>query len=226
MRFTMIGAVLAAAAMPSAASAVQTRLGYTAYAVELHAGPLRDFPSVRSVRDGAALQLHGCLRDWSWCDVTYRSNRGWIAATALRVSETGHRRGIAAGRGIAVTSFLFEPYWASNYRSRAFYDQRQFWQNRYERDHRPEWGKRYLRSDGRQSQGWSVPGVADQEQAGLGGGDQAHVPMAPYAFPSHAFENLQGKDSKPRLSGPMMTSSAQDAAKDSGVLRQKSQTSK
>jgi uncharacterized protein YraI len=142
MRSIITLAALVAAVLPITAASAQTMRGYTVRATRLYSGPLRDYPTVRYVRRSAAVQVYGCLRDWSWCDVTYRANRGWIAGDALRVSHEGRRQGLAANLGIGVISFSFGSYWDTHYRSRSFYNDRPRWQTQYESGYRPEWGDR------------------------------------------------------------------------------------
>jgi len=142
MRSFITMAALVAAALPLTSASAQTMRGYTSVATRLYAGPLRDYPTVRYVRRGVRVSVHGCLRDWSWCDVTYRYNRGWIAGSALRVSHDGRRRGLAADLGIGVISFSFGSYWDNYYRGRSFYSERPRWQTQYETGYRPEWGDR------------------------------------------------------------------------------------
>ncbi len=142
MRWIMTMAAFTAATLPLAPAAAQTMHGYTERATRLYSGPLREYPSVRYVGRGAKVRMHGCLRDWSWCDVTYRANRGWIAGDDLRISHDGRRRSIAAEMGIGVISFSFGNYWDSYYRGREFYGQRNSWQTRYQTRYRPEWGER------------------------------------------------------------------------------------
>jgi uncharacterized protein YraI len=147
MRPILILAALVAAAVPLAPAAAQTMRGYTTGSTRLYSGPLRDYPSVRYIRGGAMVSVHGCLRDWTWCDVTYRADRGWIAGNALRMRQNGRRRGVGDGMGIGVTSFLFGTYWENNYQGRRFYGERQRWQSQYDSAYRPEWGAREQRRD-------------------------------------------------------------------------------
>lgn len=142
MRSIMTMAALVAAAVPLAPAAAQTTSAYTVSAARLYAGPQRDYPGVRYVGRGVRVSLHGCLRDWSWCDVTYRSNRGWIVGSALRISYAGRRRNLAAKMGVGVISFSFGSYWDSYYRGRSFYGDRDRWQTQYQKGYRPEWGER------------------------------------------------------------------------------------
>ncbi|KUR72622.1 hypothetical protein AQZ52_05110 [Novosphingobium fuchskuhlense] len=147
MRSIITLAALVAAVLPITAASAQTTRGYTVRATRLYSGPLRDYPSVRYVGRGVRVSMHGCLRDLSWCDVTYRANRGWVAGDDLRVSHDGRRQGIAADMGIGVISFTFGSYWDTHYQGRRFYGERQRWQTQYDTAYRPEWGEREQRRD-------------------------------------------------------------------------------
>ena len=69
-----------AAALPAAAMAEQA---ITTTAVNLRAGPDADYPLVRWVPEGTAVEVHGCLADYRWCDVEVYNDRGWMAASYL-----------------------------------------------------------------------------------------------------------------------------------------------
>ena len=190
MRWMMTMAALTAAALPLATAAAQTMHGYTVRATRLYSGPLREYPSVRYVGRGANVRMHGCLRDWSWCDVTYRANRGWIAGDALRISHDGRRRGIAAEMGIGVISFSFGNYWDTYYRGREFYGQRNSWQTRYQTRYRPEWGERDEDRHGENRPGDNRPADHRPDHDRPGANPHMYRQQAPmhgqHAMPGHA----------------------------------------
>lgn len=216
MRSIMTMAALVAAALPISAASAQTMHGYTVQPARLYSGPLRDYPSVRMLRRGTSVNVQGCLRDWTWCDVTYRGTRGWVAGNALRVRQDGRRRGIGAGMGIGVTTFTFGSYWDNHYRGQRFYGQRQRWQSQYDNAYRPEWGEREQRRnedgdrnrgrnhDRRQSEGQHGQDLRgdnrqmDEQQRRSRDRDQQQVrpnnPQAlatPYQFPKHGIDGEQ-----------------------------------
>ncbi len=133
---SLIAAALVAGVMflPGAA------LGSTAYIAEstaLRAGPDDNYPAVRSVREGQIVNVYGCLPDWSFCDVSVRSERGWIDAEDLFVDYRDRRRflvDVAPYAGISQVSFRFGSYWDSYYRGMPFYTERGRWE-RYYREH-------------------------------------------------------------------------------------------
>ncbi|WP_298191258.1 SH3 domain-containing protein [Novosphingobium sp.] len=145
MRSILTLAALVAAAMPLGSASAQTMRGYVSGPTRIYSGPLRDYPSVRTLRRGTRVSVLGCLRDWTWCDVIYHGTRGWIAGNALRVRHDGRRRGIGADMGVGVTTFTFGSYWDNHYRGRSFYGQRQRWQSQSDNAYRAEWGEREQR---------------------------------------------------------------------------------
>lgn len=203
MRSIITLAALVAAALPLTGASAQTMRGYTATSTRLYSGPLRDYPTVRTVRRGTIVTVYGCLRDWTWCDVNYQGNRGWIAGNALRIQHDGRRRGIGADMGVGVTTFSFGSYWDNHYRGRRFYGQRQQWQSQYDNGYRPEWGDREQRRDGesdrnrgrghghdrRRSEGQqgrdfrSDSRQIDDQQRGAS--DVSQSSGTPYRFPDH-----------------------------------------
>ncbi len=211
MRYIVTIAALAAAGILSVPAAAQTKPSLATRAARLHAGPLIEFPVVRDVRRGATVGVHGCLDDWSWCDVTYRTDRGWIPADALDIGQHGESGAVAANSDIEVTAFTFEPYWRSHYRGRRFYSQRQFWRNRYEADYRPEWGDREQHADELRLryQSSSDPQPMDDDT-------EAAAPSVPYAFPDHSRERGKGKDPAVNAAGPAIGSTPQEPKPGSG----------
>lgn len=105
----------------------------------LRAGPGFEWPRVAFVPDDARVYIHGCLRGYSWCDVSWRGDRGWIDATNLSyawnnryvvVEEWGPRI------GLPVIGFSVQDYWTRYYRDRPWWNQRQTWFQRDWRDGR------------------------------------------------------------------------------------------
>ncbi|MFS8036460.1 SH3 domain-containing protein [Xanthobacter sp. AM11] len=98
--------------------------------VNLRAGPSVTFPVVTVVPARASIVTHGCLADYSWCDVGFAGARGWIAASYIQVVYAGAPVVLAApvapAVGVAVVSFN-QAYWNTYYAGRPWYGQ---W-NRY-----------------------------------------------------------------------------------------------
>jgi uncharacterized protein YraI len=137
MRTKLIIAVAAAAALFTGAAEAAT--GYTVNNFNMYAGPGREFPRIERVPNNARLEVHGCLRSYSWCDVSYRGERGWIDGNGLQFRERGRRidlRNYGPRYQLPMVSFRFGDYWDSHYRTHRFYRDRSRFQNAFrDRDH-------------------------------------------------------------------------------------------
>lgn len=108
-------------------AASQAQAASSAYAtanVNLRAGPSTSYPVITQIPAGASLVDNGCLADYSWCDVSFGNNRGWLSARYMQVSYQGQRQtlspAIAFAAGIAVTAFSAS-YWDNHYRAYPWY---------------------------------------------------------------------------------------------------------
>jgi len=123
----------------------RTVSGYTLRRVLMRAGPDYGYPALARIASGRQIDIFGCLRDWSWCDVGYRSDRGWVPGRDLSVTYQGRRRSIgtiAPYLGIGVLFFAFDKYWDDHYRSRPFYRERDRYERHYNEAYKPIWGPR------------------------------------------------------------------------------------
>ena len=119
MRNIILAATLASLALPlTPAIAARAYSGWTSRSTTMRAGPDYYYPGVRRIGRNAQIRIYGCLNDWSWCDVSYRYDRGWIAGRDLVANYQGRRRGISSYLGIGVLSFIFGNYWDNYYRGR------------------------------------------------------------------------------------------------------------
>ena len=112
---------------PSLASALTAM---TTEPANLRAGPAFDFPVVDSIPDDATVTVHGCVRAYRWCDISWRDARGWVSGDELAyfyqqryvpVVEYGPRI------GLPIVVFSFDTYWDRYYRGRPFYGERTRW---------------------------------------------------------------------------------------------------
>src|SRR5437762_3432006 len=78
-----------ALSLPTVATAAD---GFVAGTVEMHAGPDFGYPTVNVIPEGGDIEIFGCLNDWSWCDVAYEDDRGWVIGDSV-MAEYGGRRG-------------------------------------------------------------------------------------------------------------------------------------
>jgi uncharacterized protein YraI len=143
----LTGMTLAATLLaPVAASAAE---GFATANVNMRSGPSTRYPAVVVIPVGAPVEIHGCLADANWCDVSFARGRGWVSGTYVQ-AEYQRSRVVVAPRyyqplGIPTVQFELGSYWDRNYRNRDFYRDRDYWRggaarydrdrpNRYERD--------------------------------------------------------------------------------------------
>jgi uncharacterized protein YraI len=120
----------------------RTYSGWTVRTTTMRAGPDYAYPPVQRIGGNAQVAIFGCLNDWSWCDVGYRYDRGWVAGRDLVANDRGRRRGISSYLGIGILSFIFGNYWDSHYRGRSFYNERSRFEQHYYNHYQPHWGPR------------------------------------------------------------------------------------
>jgi uncharacterized protein YraI len=130
-----VAVLLAAVAVTASA-----QVAYTTRSVNVRAGPDTSYPPVSTLPPGADVQVMGCLDDWSWCDVAFGPNRGWIYAPYMNYSYQGVRvpfYSYAPAFGIPIVTFAVGPYWDHYYRGRDFYARRGYWAGQTYRHVRP-----------------------------------------------------------------------------------------
>jgi len=136
-RIAIAGAVglLTVVALQSPASAQPVRPnGYPVTNVNLRAGPGTYYPALLVVPARAPISIRGCLGDYTWCDVIFQGNRGWMRSIYLQGWYRGNYyslRDYAPRLGYAVVSFDLGRYWDSYYRDRPFYRDRGRWGGSY-----------------------------------------------------------------------------------------------
>ena len=121
------------AAVPGIADAQSS--AYTNSGAELFAGPAPDYPVVAQLPPGTAVDVFGCLSDYSWCDVALPGVRGWIDAQQLDYPYQGNYVPLleyGAIIGVPVTGFAIGTYWDRYYRHRPWFHDRHRWEHRAE----------------------------------------------------------------------------------------------
>lgn len=126
---------LAATALLGAATAASAQQAFTTNDVSLRAGPGTRYPMVRMIPEDAVVYVHGCLRNWDWCDVSWRRSRGWVFSDYLEALYHNRRIGFDEWRDyvdIPFVSFGFG-YWDRYYRDRPWYGNWERWGDRNDR---------------------------------------------------------------------------------------------
>ncbi len=106
---------------------------YTARPMNVRAGPNRDYPLVAQLGPGTPLDVHGCLDDWSWCDVSFDGNRGWMYAGGISFVYEGERVPLYSygpHLGLPIITFSLLTYWGDYYRGRPWFSRRDEWAHR------------------------------------------------------------------------------------------------
>ena len=102
-----VAGLIAVPAVASALTAVTTE------PVALRAGPAIDFPVVDRIPDDARVNVHGCIRAYAWCDISWRSARGWVPGEDLAyLHERRHVPIVEYGPrvGLPIIAFSASPY--------------------------------------------------------------------------------------------------------------------
>src|SRR5437899_10167879 len=101
--------------------------------VDVFAGPSSEYPPVAQLAPGTQVVLAGCLSDWSWCDVTFADNRGWVYAADLGYPYQNNRVAIieyGPRLNLPVVTFSLPAYSDAHYRGRPWYRQPDAWVTR------------------------------------------------------------------------------------------------
>jgi len=92
--------------------------------VNLRAGPSTQYPVVVVLPRSAAVDMHGCVADYSWCDISWGAERGWVSAhyvSVIHADGTIVVTSVIAPR-IGVTVVVFDQaYWRRHYVGRSWY---------------------------------------------------------------------------------------------------------
>lgn len=123
-------------------AAAQAAPGYSTANVNMRTGPDTEFPSVGVIPEGDDVQITGCLRDESWCDVIWAGSRGWVYSEYLAFEQRGSYVRLPdvgpAAFAVPFITFAAADYWDRHYRGRPWYHDRGRWVS-YRVRPRPGW---------------------------------------------------------------------------------------
>src|SRR5688500_7560330 len=131
-RFLAVAAILGALCAPGVAAAANA---FTIADVNMRAGPSTRFPRVAVLPEGVTVTVYGCLDGWSWCDTSWRGERGWVSGRYLEQLYRGRRVLVpeyGAIVGLPIISFHFGSYWDRWYSDRYWYRDRPRWARSWE----------------------------------------------------------------------------------------------
>jgi uncharacterized protein YraI len=108
-------------ALPAAAHAANAA---TTAELNMRAGPSVSFPVVAQLPEGAPVEIYGCVKDGSWCDTAWASERGWVAGAYLSSIYRGAPVSVAVYApqiGYPVVVYDQTAYWNRYYVGRPWY---------------------------------------------------------------------------------------------------------
>ena len=130
----------AGACLMTLVSVATAQNAMTSDSANVYAGPDSSYPEVAQLDPDTPIQVMGCLDDYSWCDVGFDGNRGWVYSPDITYQYQGGYVPLyayAPGLGVPVVAFSFDTYWGSYYHDRPWYQQRGQWEHRTIHHQRP-----------------------------------------------------------------------------------------
>lgn len=152
LNFGLAAVVAGLVVAPNLASALSA---ITTESTSLRAGPAFDFPVVDRIPSEVRVNVHGCVRGYRWCDVSWRDARGWMQGDELAYLDDGRRVAIleyGPRIGLPILGYSVDTYWDRYYRGRPWYGERARWRSVWierERGERRESGRATERREGR-----------------------------------------------------------------------------
>lgn len=133
MKISRLYAVLlAVVAALTLSSVVAAQEAFTTKAVNVRAGPDRQYPLVVWLPAGSQVFVNGCLDDYRWCDVSAGYDRGWVYSRNLQYTYQGRPvpiYGNGSNLALPIISFIVGSYWNDHYRDRPWYGSYNQWNN-------------------------------------------------------------------------------------------------
>lgn len=154
-----LAALSAACALPAVASAAPAQVTAN---VNLRTGPSTQYYPILVLPAGVRVEVYGCLAGYTWCDVSWGGNRGWISSRYLSTFYYGPSYRPRPARPVPSVTFSFG-YWDNHYVGRPWYRDRPRHDDRP--DPRPGWGGPGWGGPG---PGWGGPRPPREERPGYG----------------------------------------------------------
>lgn len=117
---TSLAILATAVVLPAVAEAAPAQVTAN---VNLRTGPGTDYYPIQVLPAGARIEVYGCLAGYTWCDVSWGQNRGWISSRYLSTFYSGPTYRPQPARPLPSITFNFG-YWDKHYVGRPWYQQR------------------------------------------------------------------------------------------------------
>jgi len=110
----------AACVLPTVANAAPAQVTAN---VNLRTGPSTQYYPILVLPAGISVEVYGCLAGYTWCDVSWGQNRGWISSRYLSSFYYGPTYRPQPARPLPSITFNFG-YWDNHYVGRPWYRDR------------------------------------------------------------------------------------------------------
>jgi uncharacterized protein YraI len=144
-RLFKIGALVVLLAMGVMGGArAGTMSGYSGVNLNIRSGPSAKFPAVGVLGAGSELTIHGCVKEYRWCDISASGMRGWASGAHIQFLYENRRVYVpayAAQVEIPIVTFHVSDYWNTYYRDYSFYSEYDRWSDYHwwDDDYSPGW---------------------------------------------------------------------------------------
>ncbi|WP_255720171.1 SH3 domain-containing protein [Oryzibacter oryziterrae] len=93
--------------------------------VNLRTGPSTQYYPIMVLPAGSQVQVYGCLQGYSWCDVSYYQERGWVSSRYLSLFYNDQQTYVPYRPRVTVPFLTFNfGYWDNYYVGRPWYTHR------------------------------------------------------------------------------------------------------
>lgn len=98
--------------------------------INVRAGPATRYPAVGLLTTGRQMTVHGCIKGFTWCDISTPRIRGWVLAANIQAYHARRQVYVAMDAielDIPVVTYSLRSYWDDYYRDRDFYGEIDRW---------------------------------------------------------------------------------------------------